>query len=526
VTDALRGKLASIPAVQVIARGSSAPYKRTTKVPEQIARELGARYLLTGTVRWVKAANGSRVLVSPELVEVSAGHTPKTKWQQSFDAALTDVFQVQADIASRVAQALDVAIGSPERQVLVAKPTADSAAYDYFLRGNVYFERGVEGPDLRAAEGLYEKAIARDSSFALAHAQLSLTHDLLYWFGYDRTEERLTKQKEAAQEAIRLRDDLAEGHLALGFYYYHARLDYERALEAFEAARKRQPSNGTVYFGIGAVHRRQGKWSEAVADIKRSVELNPRSASDLTEMASTFMALRAYAEAEPYLTRAIEVSPDQVRPRGVKAWLYVLWRGDTVSAAKVVREAVRSGSAERVITGTPAATLANNWLLRELLNRGTADMSLEVFGSDTVGYYLWHARVRLYQGHRESTRAFLDSARVILEGQTARQPEEPGFHMALGMVYADLGRRTEARRQGERAVALRPRSQDALSNADLRLQLAQILTKIGQGDDAVHQLASLLSVPGYISVPSLRVDHTWDPLRGNRRFQRLLERGH
>jgi len=306
-------------------------------VPEGIEQAVLRGLAKAPADRFQTAADFGRALsatgttpVSPELVEVVPGRTPQTRWQQPFDAAFQDVFQLQADIAGRVAQALDVAIGDPERQALAA--TGDSAAYDHFLRGNVYFERGTAEPDLRAAEELYQKAVARDPTFALAFAQLSLTHDQLYWFYYDRTEERVAKQKEAAQRAIQLRPDLAEGHLALGFYHYHGRLDYQRALKELESARKLQPSNGKVHFGLGAVHRRQGRWAEAVEDIKKSVELNPRSVTDLTEMAVTFIMLRAYPDAEPYLTRAVEISPDP-RAYGTRSFLYLLWRGDTLAAA-------------------------------------------------------------------------------------------------------------------------------------------------------------------------------------------------
>jgi len=352
-------------------------------------------------------------------------------------------------------------------------------------------------------------------------AQLSLTHDQLYWFYYDRTEQRLVKQKEAAEQAIRLRPDLAEGHLALGFYYYHGRLDYERALKELESARKLQPSNGKVYFGLGAVHRRQGRWAEAVEDIKKSVELNPRSVSDLTEMAFTFIMLRAYPEAEPYLTRAVEISPDP-RAYGSKSFLYLLWRGDTVAAANVIREAVRKAGAEKMIRWSASPRIMNPWARRAILSMGPVQVSRETFGSDTVGYYYWQARARSSQGHPATARAFFDSARVVLEGKTVRQPDDPGFHRDLGIVYADLGRRAEARHEGERALALLPRSKDAVGHDELRLGFARILTKIGEVDAAIDQLEHLLSVPSVVSVPALRVDQTWDPLRANRRFERLI----
>ena len=136
ITNELRGKLSELAHLQVIASGSSNQYRRTTKPPQDIARELGADYLLTATVQWEKLPDGSsRVRVSPELVDVTPGHAPRTKWQQPFDAAITDVFQVQADIAGQVASALNVALGAGQKQTLTARPTENLAAYDAFLKG-------------------------------------------------------------------------------------------------------------------------------------------------------------------------------------------------------------------------------------------------------------------------------------------------------------------------------------------------------------------------------------------------------
>ena len=132
VTDEIRGKLAALPGLRVTASRSAAEYKKSTKDLATIARELGVDYLLVGKVRWEKSGDKSRVRVSPELIQVSTG---STRWQQPFDANLTDVFQVQADVAGQVAQALDVALGSGAKETLAERPTANLAAYDAYLKG-------------------------------------------------------------------------------------------------------------------------------------------------------------------------------------------------------------------------------------------------------------------------------------------------------------------------------------------------------------------------------------------------------
>ncbi len=182
IADAVRGKLTSLPGLEVIARGSSTPYKKTTKTPQEIARELDAHYLLTATVRWQKGGGGNRVQVSPELVEIRASGAPASRWQQPFDAAITDVFQVQSDIATKVAQALGGALAAGEEKRLSEKPTQNLAAYDAFLKG----EEAANGlgatdpPSLRKALGFYEQAVALDPGFAQAWARVSYANSLLY----------------------------------------------------------------------------------------------------------------------------------------------------------------------------------------------------------------------------------------------------------------------------------------------------------------------------------------------------------
>ena len=174
ITDEVRGKLAALPGLQVTARSSAVQYRKgMSKTPAQIGQELGVEYLLTGTVRWQRTqAGGRRVRVSPELIRVADS---SARWQQPFDTELNDVFQVQADIASRVAQALDVALGTGAQEQLAQRPTRNVAAYDAFLRGEQLSQSmAVSDPNLlRKAIALYEQAATLDPEFVEAWAQLS-----------------------------------------------------------------------------------------------------------------------------------------------------------------------------------------------------------------------------------------------------------------------------------------------------------------------------------------------------------------
>ena len=189
----------------------------------------------------------------------------------------------------------------------------------------------------------------------------------------------------------------------------------------------------------------------------------------------------------------------------------------------MLREALSRAGAERVLQVLVAQTSGWNTSSKAaLFDTALGRISVKSFGSDTAGYYRWKAEFHSFHRHSDTARAFLDSARVMLEALVARQPDDPRFHAGIGRIYAELGLEAEARREGERAVTLRPVSRDAVDGVGNRLNLARILAKISDADAAIDQLAYLFSVPSLVSVPLLRVDPTWDPLRGHPRFERLV----
>ncbi|HET7427266.1 MAG TPA: hypothetical protein VFJ50_09510, partial [Gemmatimonadales bacterium] len=525
VADAVRGKLAALPNLQVAARASSAQYKRTTKSPQEIGRELGVQYLLTGTVRWEKSAGGpGRVQVSPELVQVS---TASTRWQEPFDAALTDVFQVQSEVATRVAQSLGVALGSGDRARLEARPTGNLDAYDLYLRGKAFYDRGYDRDNFRASRELLERAVALDSTFALAWAALGQVRAAAYWFYYERTDAALADARAAAQRSLQLRPGLPEGHLALGYYWYWGRLDYEQALRELQAGLVAQPSNADIVFAIAAVRRRQGRWPEAIAGFSRAVELDPRSNIDRFNLGETRLLMHDYAGALADLKEAIALAPQWGLAYHLES-MAVLGAGQGAGAARtVLHEAAGrigfSGLARAVtenfniarptflLTGDPA------WA------REIDALTLSAFG-DTVAYYRIKAEYHRLAGQRERASAYDDSARVVLEARVRERPEEPSFHGLLGTVYAAMGRAADANREGDTAVALLPLGREAYLGGSLLAMKAQIEAQTGRPDAAIARLETLLRIPSSVSRAMLEADPAWALVRGDPRFRRLAER--
>ena len=520
ITEEITVRLASIQGLGVIARTSAIQYKNTQKTLQQIGEELGVDYILEGTVRWQHGAEApSRVRVTPQLIKVSdATHL----WANVYDQAMAEVFQVQSDIAEKVVNALDIALLEPERKSLAAKPTGNLEAYDYYLRGLDYANRSLAKEDLRIALQMYEKAVQLDPNFALAYARLSNVHAAMYWFFYDRTEARLARAKDAMDKAFQIRPDLPEAHSALGYYYYWGQLSYDRALEQFEIALSSQPNNSQLWAGIGFVQRRQGKFDESATNLKKATELDPRSAILAENLAETYSLIRNYPEAERYFDRAISLAPDWFGPYVSKTRLYVKWEGTTEKARAVLEEASEKVDPAKLISTSVTLDVFDGDYQAALdrLFLGPSDLIDNQFRY--VPKSLLFAQIYGLMNEAKMEQAYYDSARSFLQNRVDERPEDARYHSSLGIVYAGLGRKDEAIREGKQAVELLPVSKEAWRGAVHLEDLAHIYVMVGEYDAAIDQLEFLLSVPSPISSSLLRLDPKWAPLRDNPRFQKLL----
>ena len=319
IADAVRGKLTSVPGIEVIARGSSTPYKKTTKTPQEIARELDAHYLLTATVRWQKAGGANRVQVSPELVEIRASGAPASKWQQPFDAAITDVFQVQSDIATKVAQALGGALAVHEQTRLSEKPTQNVAAYDAYLKGEEAANGLAAGdpPSLRKALGFYEQAVALDPGFAQAWARVSYANSLLYTNTIP-TPALAERARQAAEKAVSLAPNRQEGYLALGNYERVIATDFNRAIEQYEKGLRVAPGNANLLTGTALAERSLGRWNASVEHFRQAERLDPRSVETMRRLGQSLIYLRRYPEAREALDRGLAARACQPQPDRVQ----------------------------------------------------------------------------------------------------------------------------------------------------------------------------------------------------------------
>ena len=522
ITDEVRGKLAAVPGLEVVAGGSSNEYRRTTKGLPEIARDLGVDYILVGKVRWERAAGGSRVRVSPELIKVTPGAAPTTKWAQPFDAALTDVFQVQADIAGRVSQALDLALGSGAQTAAAGPPTRSTEAYDSYLRGNEYYDRQTMA-DVRLAIQLYHRAVGLDSGFALAWARLARAEGFVYWF-QDKSDAQRSRFEQAAWRALALAPDLPEAHIAMGYYHYWGQLDYGPALDEFAAAARREPNNAEVAYVTGLVNRRQGKWDQALASFKHAAELDPRSVDDLFEEASISLYTRDYPAAERVVARGFELAPDSPDLYTLRMANYVAWDGNLDKARRLMREALSrfeiTRFGETQLWGDCFEILAAD----DAVQADVARLTPAAFAGVPMAYYGIMASIHQRRGESAAMRAYADSARTEALGKIGRHEANVFSYTTLALMNAYLGRADEAVQAGRQALEVLPPSKDALFGLEGHVALAQVYTLLGKPDSAVAHLHAALAVPSYLSAGRLRADPFWAPLKGNPGFEQIVAR--
>jgi eukaryotic-like serine/threonine-protein kinase len=523
VSDEVRSRLGKIAGLEVIARGSSIEYRRTTKRPTDIAHELGADYLLTGTVRWEKSGGSSRVRVIPELVDARPGQAARSRWGEQFDASMTDVFQVQGDIATKVADALGVALADSTQRELTAKPTENLAAYDEFLKGEAASQAmGVtDPPSLRRAIGFYERAVGLDSTFAIAWARLSHARSRLY--GNSVPDPALLEQgRLAAERARRLKPNEPLVYRAFGAYYATASPpDLQRAHAEYEQGVRLAPDNVSLLGGLAANETFLGRWDSAAARLTRATLLDPRSAIVANQLSRIHNVLRHYPTADSAADRALALSPSN--PNNVLGKVLVtLSQGHLDSARSVIRAAAQRNDLATILSYL--ATYQDlYWVLDDAQQRQVLTLSPSAFDDDRGNWGIVLAQIYYLRGDRRRAAAYADSARLAFEEHIRDTPDDAQSHAFRGLALAYLGRKAEAIREGQRGVALLPISQDASNGPYFQHQLARIYLLVGEPEKALDQLEPLLRIPYYLSPGWLRIDPTFDPLRGNPRFRKLVE---
>ena len=517
MTDAVTTELGKVSGFDKVSAWQSMKlYKKTTKPLGEIAREVNVDALVLGVV----LREGNRVRISPKLFRI----TPeKQLWASSYDRELREVLSLQSEVAQAIAREVGVSIAGRQPGPPAAIASVNPEAYDYYLRGNQYLDQRMEESPERLAVQMFERAVALDSTFYQAHAKLAFAHCLLWLNYYDRAESRRDAAREAAEEALRLAPDSAESHVAIGYVYYLGYLDYTRALRELEIAQKLNTNDFQVESAIASVKRRQGRYEEAILHYDKATQLSPNQAQDFFNLAATYALLRRYPEAERPFQRALLLKP-QGQFYARKAWFALLEGRRDVARATLVE------AREKALN---FPQMPYYWFQLEMYS-GNSAAALSGLSSAPQSAFDWQffyvpksllqAQVLALMGQSEPARRAYDAARTMLEGKLRTQPDDDRYYGSLGVAYAGLGRKKEAVEAGMKGMELCPPSKEAWRAAFRREDMARIYVMVGEPEEAIKQLDSVLSVPAEISTYALLTDPTWAPLKTSPGFQDLIRK--
>ena len=522
MAEEISSRLGKLSGLRVIGRQSAKSYANTNKLPTQIGKELGVAYLLTGTVRWDRSRVGHNLVkISPALLRASDG---AQMWAEPYQNEATGVFEIQGKVAEQVAQALKLRLTEGEQKTLTSRPTNNLEAYDYYLRGLALTMGTWDASEFQLAVDYLDRAVSLDSTFATAYATLASAHLSVYWFRGDVSPRRLALAKSAADRALALRPDLPDSHNALAEYYYHGKLDYQHALDELAIARRLAPNDPHAIYLTAIVERRQGRWGNALSDMKRGTELDPRNVSYLDDLGETQMMMRNYDDAEKTCRRRIEIGPGQYPAYFVLGRTMIMRSGDLKGALALLEQAQRQ---------IPLAQLAarlideeNRTLWPGVLEPKLArEMERLVPPNEDVrriGYFVGRVMLARYQRKSDVMRQFADSLILRVPASLTGTFFDARMHAALALAYAAKGDRDKTLAEGTRAMTNVPIRRDALRAAANLELAADAYTLVGAKDEALAALAQLLRIPSFLSPAWLRLDPWFDPLRQDPRFKQLV----
>jgi len=519
IQDEILTKLSKIAALKVISRTSTQKYTSTPENLREIGQQLGVANLLEGSVQ--KIANA--VHVNVQLIRAA---TDEHLWADSFDRKLDDVFGVEGEVASAIADQLKAKLSGAEQRAVEEKPTQNTAAYDAYLRGLNIEHNNYNYDAYVQADRNYQHAVELDPNFALAWARMAILRSFLNFNAIDLNTYTADSVKQAADRAMALAPDAGESWIAQGAYRYRILRDFNTALAAYDEARKRLPNSALVWQYRGFVLRRLGRWQEAETSLKKAVELDPLDVQLLTAFGNEFyLYLRRFDDAVANIDRALQVAPEAA--------------GEHANKAQVLQAAGRIDEARQELALVPDDVL-DDWVVASRITQAMYERRF----SDTINiverkinslapnqpldsfakaFLVQAGQCQEWLGQHEAARQMFKRAvrEIKPTPDTVVSPDANGTPSVLALAYAGVDEKEKALQQAAQAV--KDYAGDAVNQPPAEAVLAQIQARFGDIDSAISALPHLLEVPAGTTVADLKFNPLWDPLRRDPRFEKLCQ---
>jgi serine/threonine protein kinase/tetratricopeptide (TPR) repeat protein len=509
----------------------------------ELRRAVGASYVLQGNV---KPAN-ERVVVTIQLTDT---RTAKPVWTKKFESEIAGISAVQKSIAEDVVTQLKGKLASGEKAAIEQGTVHDLQAYELYLQARSvlrYFGNPAAELDFTRPKAieLLEQAIARDPKFGLAYALLSEAEAETLW-AEDTTAEQMAKAMATAEMAVEVEPQLAEGHLVLGSYYcplpfqkgrgaYNWFRDKERGLEEWKTAERLAPNNAAVLAKLAEAAIDRGDWKGAFQKLERARQVEPLEPMWAKQLADLHFAFRHYDEAEKIadgmIAKLREANPPEfwVLKRNI-----ALARGDTAAAALANEKSdmIRRGFANIYHYKAEVALMQHNYaeaaeILETFRDKASKTVknprlikNFNPYGTGAYNLRIGIARRAL--GEKEKALAAFTASEEGFRGWLRRYPEEAAALGRLPLALAGQGRRDDALREIENAIAIFPLTRDPLSAVEIRDYVANAYSWTGDRTLALELLQKIVALPGGPTAGDLKLNPRWDDLREDPRLNDLV----
>ncbi len=462
IQDEILTKLATIADLKVISRSSTVKYKSKPEDLKTVSQQLGVATILEGTVQ----KSGDKVRVNVQLIDARAD---THLWAKTYDGDAKDIFGVESEVSQQVADALRAKLSSGEINALAAAPTRDPEAYDLFLKAEYERRAALAAVTVEAYEraaAVYEQALKRDPNFALAAARQAEVLLTEHWFTVPFDSARLAQVRATIDHALSVAPELAEVHVALGYFYYHGEREYDKALTAFRHAIELQPNHVQAREMIGYVYRRQGQWERSVTELAKVQQLDPRDPEIAENLSVTSTFLRQWSNAKRVISRALALEPNSVLAKRQLFLICINGDGDIEAAQRSVADLTPGLFQGQGLHGMLQNLLGEPTYFHVL--RRDFEAALKEWEKQTGADPAQRARktagrlaIRLLAGRALPPKAEIDEARTLVGTGLPEQPYGDRTSSPIAWLYLALGQPADAIGIAHRAADSLPIEKDA-----------------------------------------------------------------
>ena len=514
-TELIIANLAKINDLIVISRTSVMQYKNSTKTLKDIGKELGVANILEGSLHRV----GDKIRIVAQLIDTN---TDQHLWAENYEGTVNDIFTIQANVANKIAKALQANVTSVERKRISSKMTNNPEAYQLYSMGTRLMKESEEEKDFRMALKFFEEALRLDSNFADAYGYAAYAHQCLYWYGFDRNLKPLKIAKEYIKRGLELDADSPALHATRGFYFYWVNRDYTRALEDFIYARDAVPNNAEYIANIGWIERRLGRFDYAIDNFLAGYKVDPKWIAILTSLAQTYDAINDRENAQKFLEEALINNPSASFCHEMKI------RWDFEDNSNTIKAKASIETAKYNIDLGPIMDIILQVYFHEkdfqtplkLLTDIDKKILSHQSSLNAKDYYI--GLIYDFMGDSILATSYYKSALNILEKKLDENIADAMLHAAISRVYVRLGLLEEAVKSAQLSVALVSPARDAWYGIVNKTNLAYIYGSSNLIDDALHTLSEVYDKPFGPKKAELLLYWEWNKLRANSKFQTMI----